>query len=600
MSNALPQFARHGSIVLGAGAALLLIGCATWPVGQPLEPLLSGLQEPEARETAPPFDPRQRLEALRSRVPQERLGALQAWNDLPPGPLPVEVTDLRTDPSPQVRAAAMTVLAHARVPQAFEYLKAGLSDNELQVRTAAVAALGELKGPEAQATLEKIAKSDTEVLRAAAVTALASFDAQAAVTDAAADRSWRVRMAVAKALRRYNNPPGIALAGRLLDDPSAGVQQETVKAVADWPLARSGPILLAALGRSGYMMRKTAAQQLATRWQPAGQFPIDGPPERRAEVLAQLEQRFREEIGPTEIALASAVAIGNGSSCKTADYLAPADNSAQNAAVAAALARLTDEDILVRRRAAGELAKLASRHSLGEAAVARLVSVAVQEKDPLVWQDLLAAVAAEGCPSAMRLAYAATKHASPEVRRLACQHLAAHPDARHVALLRPLLTDENDQVAGAAARAMGALGRIEDPEPLRGLLTNRNELLRVDAAAALARLGDPAGLPALERLSYSHDAAVRRQVTTALAELRRPEAVPLLIRLLDDRPEIRRVALEGLPRIVGQDVTKRPGQPAPNVSEQVALWKQWFASQAPASATIPPPPPPQGQPRLLR
>jgi len=600
VSNDWTQLVRRVRFVLGFGVALLLPGCSSWPAGQPLEPLLSGWQEPEARETPPPVNPRQRLEALRSRGPQERLAALQAWNDVPPGPLPVEVTDLRTDPSPQVRAAAMAVLAHARTPQALEYLTAGLSDNELQVRTAAIAALGELKGPEAQALLEKVAKNDTEVLRAAAVTALGNFEAQAAITEAAGDRSWRVRMAVARALRRYGNPPGIALASRLLDDPSAGVQQETVKAVAEWPLAQSGPILLEALGRSGYMTRKTAAQQLATRWPPAGEFPIDGPPERRAAILAQLEQRFREEIGPTEIALVSAVAMGDGSSCKTADYLAPADHSAQNAAVVAALGRLTAEDILIRRRAAGELARLANRHPLGEAAVARLMSVAIQEKDPLVWQDLLAAVAAEGCPSATRLAYAAAKHTSPEVRRLACQHLAAHPDARHAVLLAPLLADESDQVAGAAARAMGALGRLDDPEPLRRLLTNRNELLRVDAAASLARLSDPTGLPALERLSYSHDAAVRRHVAAALGELRDPKVVPLLIRLLDDRPEIRRVALEGLPQVIGQDVTKRPGHPAPNVSEQVALWKQWFASQASASATVPPPPPPQGQSQLLR
>lgn len=599
MSNQWTQLARRVHFLFRVGAALLLTGCASWPVGQPLEPLLSGLQAPDAR-TAPPFDPRQRLEALRSRVPQERLAALQAWNNLPPGPLPVEVIDLRTDPSPQVRAAALAVIAHARAPQALEYLTGALNDSELQVRTAAVAALGEFKGPEAQALLEKIAKNDTEVLRAAAVTALTNLDAQAAVMEAAGDRSWRVRMAVARALRRYGNPPGIALAHRLLDDPSAGVQQETVKAVADWPLAQSGPILLEALGRSGYMTRKTAVQQLATRWQPAHEFPIDGPPERREAVLAQLEQRFREEIGPTDIALVSASATGDGTSCKTADYLAPALNSSLNAAVAAALDRLTAEEVLVRRRAAGELAKLANRQPLGEVVVSRLAALAVKETDPLVWQDLMAAVTADASESALRLAYAAARHPSSEVRRLACQHLAAHPGPQHVALLRSLLADENDQVAGAAARALGAIGRLEDPEPLRRLLTHGNELLRVDAAIALAHLSDPAGLPALERLSYSHDSVVRRQVAAGLGELCGPGPIPLLVRLLDDRPEIRRVALENLPRVVGQDVTKRPGQPAPNVTEQVALWKQWFASQAPASATAPAPPAPQAQPRLLR
>lgn len=583
MSIDLPPLARRSLPVLVAVAMLLLAGCTSWPASRPWEPLLSSEPAEGLRDAAPALTSRERLEALRSPIARERLAAVQAWSDAPTRPLPTEVIDLRTDPDPRVRAAVLTVLARAQPPQALAYLTAALSDNELQVRTAAVTALGELGGTEAQATLEKVAKTDAEVLRAAAVTALANLNAQQAVLEAASDRSWRVRLAVARALRRYPNRPGIALAHRMLNDPSAGVQQEVVKAVVDWPIALAGPLLLEAMDCSSYSTRRTASQELSARWSPANEFLIDGPPERRAEILAQLQQRFREEIGPTEITLVSAAVAGNESSCQPASYIAPADALAQGKAVLAALDRLEAEDVLIRRRAARELAEQAGRQPLGQAALARLASLMAQETDPLVWQDVLNAIASEPRESATQLAYAALRHASPEVRRRGCQHLTAHPDARHTPALLRALADEDVQVAGAAARALGALERLDEIEPLKRLLVHRNELLRLEVAAALTRLKDPAGPTALERLTYSSDPAVRRQLAVVLGEVGGPESLSLLIRLLDDRPDVRRAALESLPKVVGHDVGHPLGQPSLGPTGQASLWKEWFARQSPAT-----------------
>ncbi len=61
----------------------------------------------------------------------------------------------------------------------------------------------------------------------------------------------------------------------------------------------------------------------------------------------------------------------------------------------------------------------------------------------MVWQNVLTAVAAEGSEPAIRLAYTAIGHPAAEVRRRACEHLAAHPSPAHAEVLLPALQDAN-------------------------------------------------------------------------------------------------------------------------------------------------------------
>lgn len=576
MSACPPQVARLLVAACGVGLIALAGGCPSWPAGRGIESLLPG---PENRPTTPAStaSDKRRLEALRSPIAQQRLEAVRAWKDARPGTLPSELIDLRTDPDARVRAAVMGVLAAGRPARASEYLVAALEDHDLSVRSAAVGALGELGGAEAQEALEKVLKTEGEVLRAGAVAALARLNAWEPVLNASNDRSWRVRLAVARALASCPDHRSAAVARKLLDDPSAGVQQGTVHAVAAWPIQMAGPILLEAMGKNGYLARKTAATQLAARWPPAEEFLVDGPAERRAEVLARLRARFQAEIGHTAEVAASATS-DQQPAATAAVYTEPADSEA----LRVSLDRLEADEVFTRRRAARELAEAAAQRPLSPAAVARLYTLSIDQTDPLVWEDLLAAVANQPEEPAAQLAYAGTRQPAPEVRRRACQYLAAHPDRRHVPVLVPLLEDPNATVAGAAAWALAAIGHIDDTQPIRRLLSTGNELLSVEAAAALAKLGDPEGSAALERLAHSADPAVRRRVAFVIGEVPQRRLTAVLIRLLDDRPDVRRAALESLPRVTGYDAAKAAGQPTASPSEQAALWKQWFADSAPA------------------
>jgi HEAT repeat protein len=250
----------------------------------------------------------------------------------------------------------------------------------------------------------------------------------------------------------------------------------------------------------------------------------------------------------------------------------------------AALDAMDSIDVLERRRAAGRLAGLAAGRPLGRLAVFRLAQLAVAEPDALVWQGVLTAVSGDGSEPSIRLAYSAISHPSAEVRRRACEHLAAHPDAGHAKVLVPALEDESEAVASAAAAALGAAGQMDDTEPLRQLLRRDSEPLRLVTAMVLWRLRDPAGSAELERLAYSSDAKVRCQTARAMGETAEPGFVPVLIRLLDDRPAVCQAALEALSQAVGRDMSESDDRPPPSTTERVRRWTEWFEGREAVAA----------------
>jgi len=600
---------------------------ATHPIPELHAELIRGL----AAHVDPADDPRF-LEALTSPAAEVRREALLAWSAGRHGTLSVEAVDLRTDPDPRVRAVALACLAQRRHPQAPEYLAAALNDRNLQVRIAAVAALGALGGSEAQQTLEQLLDDPGEVIRAGAVAALATAGAPRTVLEAADDKSWRVRLEVARALADHSTPAAATTARRLIDDPSSAVQCQTIASVAGWPREQAGPILLAGLEKASYTTRREAARHLAVLWPEAAEFPVDGPPERRAEVLARLRDRLRDEIGrhepagpdvpgagavepavppvspqtiayaqglvaalsapgipeparrqsiaslrglgPELVATLEQLSVDRGAVLPEAVYR---DVLPPCAPVFRALDRLVSEDVAARRAAARELAKLAGRRPLGRLAVARLAAVALVETDSLVWQGVLDAIAVDSGEPAARLACAAIRHPSPEVRRRACEHLAAHGglDRDRTALLREALHDESPLVVRAAVRALAARGRVEETDSIKRLLLVTDERVCLEAATALCRLGDPSGPPALERLSYSADHTVRREVARTMGQIGDPSLAPSLVRLLDDQHDVRTAALEALPQVVGRDVAEVGGGSPPSVAERVESWKRW-------------------------
>ena len=466
-----------------------------------------------ARRVDPGKEPRLAA-ALASPAPAVRVEALRAWAASRKGDLPPAAADLRSNSDPRVRAAALQTLVARDHPQAKQWLAEALRNVALPVRLAAISGLGVLGDPESQAALRELLKDRVDGIRAAVVTALARAAAKQAVLEAAGDASWRVRLQVARALTAWPDRDAAAVAQRLLDDPSAEVQRRTVLALSGWPLETAGPLFLEAMGRTSFLTRKTAAEELAACWEPAAQFVADGPAPRRKEILDQLQVRFRQQFAAEQPSAANPRAkqpldeatvqrvqrlldrqdfqgmkdFGPGlpealerlvaDRFRTLPEPVYHDVLPQHQPVFASLVRLASTDLAERRRAATDLIALSQKGPLGRLAVERLAQQVAAESDPVVWQSVLAAVACDASEPASRLACAGMSHPADEVRRRACEHLAAHPRPEHRSVLLPALDDPSQAVVLAAIRALGALGRLDDPRPCERRLAPRTSKWR--------------------------------------------------------------------------------------------------------------------------
>jgi HEAT repeat protein len=575
-----------------------------------------------ARHVDAADDPRF-TEAAQSPSAAVRIEVLRAWAAGKHGRVPQIVVDMRSDDDPRVRAEALAMLAARRHPDATDYLCTALHDVNLSVRLAAIRGLGELDDETARAELTELLKDRAELIRAEAVGAIASHGSQLAVLAAARDPSWRVRLKVAVALAGYANADGAAAARRTLNDPSAEVERQVIRSVVSWPLETAVPVLLDALARDTVSVRKLAATQLATRWpgpSSGGAFPCDAPPASRAKALAELRARYQREFGTRATGFSGDIAASSRKGGSTADIDCKVEqfvNSSDFAALAAmgpdvvaslerlaidrgltlperiyhdvlprispafaALDHLPGGDLPQRRRAVDDFAAASRIHPAGRLATARLCSLMTTETDAVVWARALEAAENEGSEPAVRMARLALTQNSGEVRRRACEFLAALPDPAHESFLLPLLNDPEQTVVLAAIHALGAAGQISNIAALKNELASSAEEVQLAAAIALARLHDPAGGDAIRGLSYSRDIRIRGQLAQSLGDLGDERFISILVRLLDDsKATVSHAALASLPRVVGRDVSQSADGTSVSMSEQMARWKKWYADK---------------------
>ncbi len=501
------------------------------------------------------------LAAMRSPRPEVRLEAVSAAAASEPGPLPRAVVDARLDGQAEVRAAAIRAIVRHGHPKMLEYAGRALKDTARGPREAAIEALGNLADSESLSLLEKVMTEGGELDRVATVAAFASRGAKGSLFSASKDQSARVRLAVARGLAGFPGPEAESVARRLLSDPSGQVRAAAVAAVADWPLRRSGPILLDAMALRTTEARHLAASRLADEWPAALEFPVDADANERAAALALLRARYAKEVGfPEESLTVREQASGAPSERETA-----------------AVAELASADGDIRRRAARTLAALAVENPLHPASITRLVEITVGEDDPLLWQSVLEAVSKDGSAGAARLATAALGHPKAEVRRRACLYLTTHPDAVETRHLVEPLRDESIPVAMAAVGAVGARGPVSDPAvlaALESLLGGSDEMLRAAAAAVLASWDVPGGIRGLERAALSEAPSVRQKAAEAMGLTADPVFLPHLIRLLDDRQHVRVAALGALSKTFGDETAGITD--SSTVTEKVTRWKMWY------------------------
>ncbi len=577
------------------------------------------------RQVHPAKEPRL-ASALSADNGDVRLAALDVWLQAPEATFPEQGFALRNDGDSRIRAKLLAVLAQHPSNNTLDRLTFALNDPDLRVRIAAIRALGTLRDNRAVTTLERLVADGVEGERIAAIRALADLGQTEVVIGAGRDKSWRVRLAVAKMLPDLPGDPDPQLAKDFLVDASGEVQHQTVAAIQNWPLAIAEPLLLDALEKCSYRSQKLAAESLATTW-PEGRalleaFPFGQPASARGPALAKIRQAHADrKIVPQkrtvepEITFSHeqlAAVVASLRTLQTASVDTPEHSEAiaslrragpslidvlehlvdQRGVVLpdcvfealaaersdfAIVEKLRRDDVQTRRGAARQLAgDFARLHHLSPLLIRRIADLGVAETDAVVWQYLLAAHAEQGDSQTFRLVYTAAGHPSAGVRQAACEHLRRHPNPQHASVLLATLNDASVPVVCAALDALGGCGVDVDPAPILALLISRSESIQIAAAVALTRLGRPEGPAALERLAYSHNDQTRLRIAQVMGELALPELAPTLIRLLDDRHGIRLAALNSLSQVA--DCKQAEGTDL-RESDRIDAWRQWAAAE---------------------
>ena len=176
--------------------------------------LLCDLAERGVAQGNAPFS-----KALKSPAPEVRSAALKAWLDVARTGFPEAALELRDDPNAAVRGVLLAAIAVQHPEQAREILTRGLNDLDIDARMAAIAGLAKLGGAESEAALRKLCRHPSEVARAAVVAGLAQLGADDAVLDAAKDKSWLVRQAVATSLARAPESTKVSIADESVAHP---------------------------------------------------------------------------------------------------------------------------------------------------------------------------------------------------------------------------------------------------------------------------------------------------------------------------------------------------------------------------------------------
>ncbi len=144
-----------------------------------------------------------------------------------------------------------------------------------------------------------------------------------------------------------------------------------------------------------------------------------------------------------------------------------------------------------------------------------------------------AKIAGHPVASAASLTAAGTKPAGSKVRlwltqlrsqdwqerRAAAFELGIMKAAEAAGALLELLDDENDEVCGAAALALGQIGNKRDLFPLIERLEDESAYVRASAAGALGYLGDKSAVKALKSALKDDSARVRKAAASALKQL---------------------------------------------------------------------------------
>ncbi len=470
-----------------------------------------------------------------------RLGDRRAVADL--------IRMMLSDPVPYVRIQVVRALGAIGDPRALHDLIDALKDGEWWVRIRVVEALEHLGEQAIEPLFLALEDRDKEVRARAAmtlerlgamdrlVTRLAELDAgarekllaagQAGVVEilieALEHQDTRVRFMIVEILGEIRNPMvSVALVGRLEKEPDARIRAGVVRSLAALGETTAAAPISRLLGDPSDAIRIEAVRALE-------RIPVGDPIELLGAALRDPEPRVRA---------GAAVVLGKVGNEKAVEPL---------------LELLTDANSTVRTEAARALGFLQA-----EAAIPRLTE-SFFDHDPAVQVASARALGHIGSPACLETLARGLENATPELggaiawavgqiswndperlidvlfqgndRSSRMGALAALGQMGHAVgreLMRSMLQDADEVVAGEAVRMLGQVRDTEALADLHALLASPSEATRLHVLEALFRIADASSLSVIRQAVFDPSPQVRARAVLTLGALEDRDSGDLL------------------------------------------------------------------------
>ncbi len=289
------------------------------------------------------------------------------------------------------------------------------------------------------------------------------------VETAAKDTSQQARLAVAQTLGQaaYEGKQvaahTVSTAQDVARQASADVQHFAFDSIAQLPLEQAGPMLLLAIAEGSALARQTAAAQLAERWPPAANFPVEEAAESRAAAVAALRQLWIKQYGEINDAAVAARAAAQQLAAQSADRVREVKDAAIEStdnAMRTAYTAINNASAEIRRQSCEYLA------AHGDPRHAQVLLPLLDDPDETV---VLAAVRALGAVGTL-------EDPQPLVR---------------------LLNLPDKQVRVEAAMSLAHLRVEQGVQALERMGMDTDVQVRLRAAQAMGQIANPAFVPAL-------------------------------------------------------------------------------------------------------
>jgi len=478
------------------------------------------------------------------------------------------------------RKLAIDVLAGARQPRSTGVLVGALSDSDPNVRAAAAEALGLIGGDRAVESLLELLERDDRYLRLVALEGLNRLGAtipEPQLRSFVGDKI--LRHAAITALGRTNDPAAMPALIGALDDPSRHVGESAMRAIGDLlsgdpslglavraQVTRIGDVarkrLLSAVDSSEPAMRRAALPVLALLADPSAGAETDALLRalRDPDIAADAESAVAslgEAILPALIDVArrgevpsraAALAVLPRVACDRPEAIEVLRAALRDpdreivAAAAAAFASALAHGVLPNAADVHALLRIAAgRDATRGSAAAKAAAIALQSLRTL----------ARVRPDAVR-PHLAHVDVADEEAPVVCALLAVAGGPEHLAWLSRAATAPAPRTRRAAVDALGQIGGQAAVTPLGFAITDEVQEVALAAIKALGRLRDDSGAgigmaPLLRLLGAPGDESSLAAALRALGQTGDGRAAPALRPIAaDERPAVACAALEAL------------------------------------------------------